>query len=92
MVCADGLRGLPSAAFLALDLQVLQKTRAAFIEADASHGGNLDEDEFVNAFAGVLTTEEGGAPAALRKWVECVPVADSCRLLMQMLQWLPQQH
>ena len=46
---------------------MLQKTRAAFIVADASHGGNLDEDEFVNAFAGVLTTDEGGAPGALRK-------------------------
>lgn len=60
------------------DLQVLQKTRAAFIEADASHGGNLDEDEFVNAFAGVLTTDEGGAPGALRKWVDCGPIAGSC--------------
>lgn len=47
--------------------QVLLKTKAVFETADADGGGDVDIDEFAKGFSGILSTEEGSGPEALRR-------------------------
>jgi len=48
-------------------LQRLRKAREVFVAADEDTGGSLDVREFVAAFTGVLKTDEGDGPEALRR-------------------------
>ncbi|KAK9816486.1 hypothetical protein WJX72_000893 [[Myrmecia] bisecta] len=50
-----------------INLDVLLKTKEIFAQADIDKGGDVDMEEFIRAFSGVLTTEDGGGPEALRK-------------------------
>lgn len=48
-------------------LQRLLKAKEVFAKADEDKGGSLDVNEFVVAFKGVLSTDEGDGPDALRR-------------------------
>lgn len=48
-------------------LQRLLKAKQVFAKADEDKGGSLDVDEFAVAFKGVLSTDEGDGPDALRR-------------------------
>ena len=43
------------------------KAKEVFAKADEDKGGSLDVNEFVVAFRGVLSTDEGDGPDALRR-------------------------
>lgn len=48
-------------------MQRLLKAKQVFAKADDDKGGSLDVNEFVTAFKGVLKTDEGDGPDALRR-------------------------
>lgn len=48
-------------------MQRLLKAKEVFARADEDKGGSLDVNEFVVAFKGVLTTDDGDSPDALRR-------------------------
>lgn len=48
-------------------LQRLLRAKEVFAKADEDKGGSLDVNEFVAAFKGVLTTDDGDSPDALRR-------------------------
>ncbi|KAA6426925.1 MAG: hypothetical protein FRX49_03249 [Trebouxia sp. A1-2] len=50
-----------------LNLERLLKAKEVFAKADEDKGGSLDVNEFVTAFKGVLKTDEGDGPDALRR-------------------------
>ena len=56
-----------SAASVYAVLQRLLKAKEVFAKADEDKGGNLDVNEFIVAFKGVLRTDEGDGPDALRR-------------------------
>lgn len=43
------------------------KAKEVFAKADEDKGGSLDVNEFVVAFKGVLSTDDGDGPDALRR-------------------------
>eukprot|EP00798_Chlamydomonas_sp_ICE-L_P018384 gene18384-24854_t len=51
----------------ALNKEILTKVYDTFMRADVDGNGRLTPDEFVNAFMGVLQTEDGSSPEALGK-------------------------
>lgn len=48
-------------------MQRLLKAKEVFAKADEDKGGSLDVNEFVVAFKGVLSTDEGDGTDALRR-------------------------
>ncbi|KAL3142584.1 hypothetical protein ABBQ38_002902 [Trebouxia sp. C0009 RCD-2024] len=50
-----------------LNLERLLKAKEVFAKADRDKGGSLDVNEFAVAFKGVLSTDEGDGPDALRR-------------------------
>ncbi|KAL3152253.1 hypothetical protein ABBQ32_001332 [Trebouxia sp. C0010 RCD-2024] len=50
-----------------LNLERLLKAKEVFAKADQDKGGSLDVNEFAVAFKGVLSTDEGDGPDALRR-------------------------
>lgn len=50
-----------------INMEILATMRATFLAADQDGSGQLTMEEFTNAFAGVLSTEDGGDQLALQK-------------------------
>lgn len=46
-----------------LDVKLVEYVKEVFRRADKDGGGDLDEDEFVEAFTGRLNTDEGADAA-----------------------------
>ena len=50
-----------------LNVDVIKYVKSVFKKADLDGGGDLDENEFAQAFAGKLNTDEGSDAESMRK-------------------------
>lgn len=50
-----------------LNIEVIKYVQSVFKKADLDGGGDLDEHEFAQAFAGKLNTDEGSDEECMRK-------------------------